>query len=508
LTPGAGRPAASFCHVFTHDDRPCVYDVNSSRLFRIDQPLADVLPLYGPVTEEEIVARLGPRHGAEAIRRAVAEIRKARREEGLFTPERPRIQTTPPPGYRRADYESRLSHLILTVSEQCNQRCGYCLHGSSRSWVRPHRPRRMSEQTALAALQYFAERCGEAETPTVSFYGGEPLLEFGLIRTIVSAAGANPDWPDLRFVIDTNGTLIDREIAAFLVRRKFWLQISLDGGPGLHDRYRKTAAGEPSHALVMAGLRRILAEDAEAARRITFMVTLAPPYDLEAVAAYFHDFPPYRELGISRKPRVQINIADLEGVDLGPAGSRPRRDEHLRRNLAAARRRYVTACAAGRRDEISPGLTGFFDDPLITLYHRSRGPLPDRVAPTGCCLPGQRKLHVRADGAFQPCERVGESLLIGNVATGIDLDTVERLFADMYGAVRERCSDCWAVRLCEVCFSSIAPTWGEDGTAGCEVPPQLCERIRSRKEDVFRLYLSLLDRGPEAHAFLERTSLV
>ncbi len=498
---------SAFCHVFSCNGQPHVYDVGTNDIYRIDPVLAAVLPLYGPLDEPAIVAHLQDSHAPAAVRAAITEIDEARQREGLFLSLRPDIIRTFPPHFDRKAYESRLSHLILTVTEQCNLRCRYCLHNSALPWIRPHRPRTMSTEVALRAIHYFAGRCGESENPTVSFYGGEPLLNLPLIRKTVAEARAHPQWPPLRFAIETNGTLITQDVAEFVVQEKIHLQISLDGDLAQHDRYRTDRNGHGSHAAVMAGLARLLDCNPEAAGRLSFNATLAPPYDIVGVAAYFADFPPFRERGIATPPRVRLNVAELDGVDLGAGATGQDGRPELERNLAAAERLYVQAHLEGRREALNPALRRFLDGPLITYHHRSRRPLDAQVVPGGCCLPGQRRLHVRVNGSFQPCERTGESLVMGSVEMGIDLERVEELFAAFYGALSDRCRQCWALRLCDICFLALAPAWDSRSSCSCAISEDLCASVRRRQEGLFRLYLSLLRGGPETLVFLQHTMI-
>jgi uncharacterized protein len=121
----------------------------------------------------------------------------------------------------------------------------------------------------------------------------------------------------------------------------------------------------------------------------------------------------------------------------------------------------------------------------------------------GCCLPGQRRLHVRADGALQTCERVGESLVIGHVDSGIDQAAVDGLFSSMSRALGSKCSDCWAVRLCDVCFTVLAPSWGQPGADTAQITEAVCSQIRRSKEETLALYLALREKGPQSLAFLK-----
>lgn len=505
-----GETPVARCRVLRLDGACYAYDAGTNALLEIDPVLADVLPLWGPLEADGVVERLRNRHAPPAVLAAIAEIETARAEEGLFAKER-RPAPRPCPSCRSAAaYENGLRHLTLTLSEQCNLRCRYCLHGSGRSWVRPHRERAMPLETALAAVRYFAAHCRDAEAPAVSFYGGEPLLRLDLIQAVVAEARRHRDWPRLEFCVDTNGTLLDDEAVAFIAGEGLRLQVSLDGPPAVHDRHRRFRDGGPTHAVVMDGLARLLDRSPEAAARLSVVVTLAPPYDLDSVMAFFADQAPWHDCDPAVRPTLIVNFADVAGVDraqLGLPETEHTVAESAARCAALARRRYLQARLDGRGEGIDPVLAALCDRPLVRLHRRRRG-RPDAAVPLlGCCLPGQRRLHVRVDGTLQPCERVGDSLVIGRLPDGIDLGLARALDERLLAALGSRCRDCWAVRLCDLCYTVLAPLEPAAGERTPVVPDEVCVATRARIEEDLRLYLRLL-RGGEAPARFLRQAVL
>jgi uncharacterized protein len=365
----------------------------------------------------------------------------------------------------------------------------------------------MAPETARAALAFFAERCGNSRHPTVSFYGGEPLLRLPLIRELVTTAAERTDWPRLRFVIDTNGVMIDDAVIALVRDHGLYLQVSLDGPAEVHDRNRQRLDGRASHAAVIRGVTDALRRERGLADRLTFVATLAPPAELAEVAGWFDAFPPFRRLGLPGPPRVQLNLADLRGIDFGPAVTPYLLSAWRRRQVEYARRRYLEMAAAGRREAIGPVLRGFCEPDLIRFHHRPRNTVGQPVRPGGRCRPGVRKLHVRPDGAFQPCERVGDRLVIGRVDSGFDRTAIRRLQREFLAAVQDRCRSCWAVRLCGLCFSALAYTWAPDGSRPASIPESACEGARRRARETIDFHLALRTANPGTLEFLANSSV-
>ncbi len=154
-----------------------------------------------------------------------------------------------------------LRHLVLTVTENCNLRCRYCYYSDAYPVSRNRTVRTMSVETGRRAIDYFfaqtkpAMRRNPLRALGLSFYGGEPLLEEGTIRTLTAYARASADFP-LVFAITTNGTRLTEAASAFLVENEFHILVSLDGPQIDHDRNRVFADGGGSFDVVVSNLRR------------------------------------------------------------------------------------------------------------------------------------------------------------------------------------------------------------------------------------------------------------
>lgn len=474
-----------------------VYDVGSGALLDVDPVLADVLPRYGPLDAAQVEAALAGRHPAAAIRAAVAEIEAARAGEGLFATARPPLAEIAWSAEDDDAYGHGLRHLVLEVTEACNLRCHYCLHGSSRPDVRPHGTAVMAVETALAALTYFADHCDRADEPCVSFYGGEPTLALPVVRAVLAEARRHAAWPRLTFALDTNAAALGDQVIELIAAEGLRVQISLDGPASLHDRHRRDAAGHGTHAQVEAAVRRLLARDPLAHRRLGFQATLAPPYDLPAVMAYFSAFAPYLEAGIAAPPQVQIAVATLDGTPLADHDDRPA----LRRQFAAAFAEHQAACREGRHDNMAPALRALGDDPLLRFARRPRGAaLAAGVGLGGCCRPGQQRLHVARDGTLRPCERTGTEHAIGHVARGVDKEAVVALRRRFREAVGDRCRDCWAAGLCPLCFASLP-------RGGAALDPAACDRACARSGETISAYRAILAGEARSWQWLERWQL-
>ena len=220
-----------------------------------------------------------------------------------------------------------------------------------------------------------------------------------------------------------------------------------------------------------------------------------------AVAAYFADFPPFRRHGITRRPRLRVSRADLRGHDW-PAT--PAQHDELAAALAAQEQRYLAAMAAGDRYAAGPVAAALCEPVLIRWHHRDRSS-PDRArVPGGNCRPGRRKLHVMPDGSLHPCERTGDVMPIGDVATGIRPSRVQQLQEDFHGAVSARCAQCWAVRGCGLCFASQASSAGRANAT--TIPVEVCDASRRSREQQLKLVARALLLPSGVRSWLDATN--
>ncbi len=497
----------TLAHVFRHEDCWYIFDTVTSQLYECNDVVAAVVPHLDKIDQEHVRKNLVQRWGEEAVAATLLEIDQLRRETGALTPVTLDIQPLSQKRYDPSKYENEIRQLQLTVAEQCNLRCRYCPYTLGRPGARRHQDVFMSRETALAAVDFFLARCSAVDRPGISFYGGEPLLNIPVMHAVIERARSHPAGERIIINVDTNGLIIDEDIARWLVDNRINTQISLDGPAHVHDRYRTALSGCGSHARVIAGIERLLALDPEYHRLLSFNAVLAPPYRVFAdVVDYFSSFPPYKKFGIADPPDASLGFADLSYMDFTPVAEMSREPLSVDQVLAPYEVYYKTECAAGRHEQLPPVVRSLFDADVIGYHQRSRSILTSGpFVPTGSCQPGQRKLHVRADGSLLPCERGNDIMFIGHVRHGIDLRAVEALYRSLVDPVAERCRSCWAIRLCKLCFIHLAVSQSEQRRdEAMAIPESFCAQSRLEAEQALRYYLTLERAGGEGLAWLQK----
>ena len=140
----------------------------------------------------------------------------------------------------------------LALTLQCNLACRYCYIDKGQ--------KRMSPETAARIVDFIFQATPPGEKIDIGFFGGEPLLEVELMKTIVGMITGHRLYESQRvlFSVITNGTLFSDEIAATLKQYNITLGISCDGPPQIHDYSRVFADGSGSSGIVEANIRKAL----------------------------------------------------------------------------------------------------------------------------------------------------------------------------------------------------------------------------------------------------------
>jgi uncharacterized protein len=264
-----------------------------------------------------------------------------------------------------------------------------------------------------------------------------------------------------------------------------------------------TVWGDETFQRIIDGVDRLLEKDPSVADRLSFIATMAPPVDLQKLAAFFTHFPPFEKHGIKSQPNVRVNTANLRGQDWPGA---IKEGESLAFQINEAREQYLQAIESCTREELSPVIRALFEPELIGLYHRSRAPLDEKYTPGGNCKPGQRKLHVTIDGRFQPCERTGSMMGIGDIESGIQSSQVKKVRDRFHEAIQDRCGNCWAMRMCGVCFAVQAEN-ADLETGEFPIPESVCEAVQQSKEEGLKLMARVLQMPKKCRAFFDETNI-
>ena len=372
---------------------------------------------------------------------------------------------------------NNLEQLVLSVTEECNFRCGYCIYSGRYEGRRTHSSNSMDFYVAKKAIDEYAKNC--QRPPVISFYGGEPLLEAGLIERVVEYAKEKFDGK-VRFSVTTNGSLLS-EVSDFLIRNNFVVYISLDGPPSIHNKYRRFKDGRESFTDILENLKIIMEKDPDYYKRnVCFNVTISDPPKIKEIQEFFSQ----------RLFRDNVcNVSFLERKFL-------KKDfpEYSRENVQTGRKllldlldAYTDSILNSEKSDMF--LYGLFNHLVSSIRVEKVSRHPDTLWPGGCCVPGTKKLFTSVEGVFYPCEKCEGKLPLGDIRKGIEREKI-LAYLETFSKIKEDlCQNCWASRICNSC---IVHAVDKDGTMSRE---SLQESCRSLKEGIylrFRMHVTSL----------------
>jgi len=443
-----------------------------------------VIEEFGRLSKGDIISKFSDEHEPDPIAEALAEIERFQEEEGVFSSHRPSRLEFP---LDRQQIRNRLEHsmeqLILEATDRCNLRCRYCTYSGNYRHRRVHGTQTMGWDTARLAVDVFADASRETEAPALSFYGGESLLAFELMKRVVGYAAKKVNHR-LAFNVTTNGTLLKGEVVDFLVENGFLVMVSLDGPPEIHDRMRVYPDGRGSFHDIMSNLLALKQNYPDFYRRkVGFAVTLSLLDEVETVADFFAK---NGELFAGRP--VSVSHVDSIDTELFERGILPESDAGPLRRFYGG---IEDALIAGT--ELSPVAKGLIGNNLRKLHERSPDPLGETVHANGICCPGARRLFCTVSGDLTVCERVNQGLTLGHVATGVDSDRAAELVEEYVALSAPDCLNCWAVRMCSLCFANIF-----SDHLDMSRKRTVCEIMRAQVLNNMRLYCSVRELNPDA----------
>ncbi|MGC9014688.1 MAG: radical SAM protein [Thermoproteota archaeon] len=377
-------------------------------------------------------------------------------------------------------YRYGFQELILETTTACNMRCRYCIYSGIYKDFRLHSDSCMSLNTALKAVDMYLryiEKGSEynpLRDPSIAFFGGEPLLNFNLIRNVVNYVKYKylRDYK-VRFIISTNGTLLTDEVIDFLLLNSFTVNISLDGPQEEHNRNRIYSNGEGTFRMIMENIEKMrerimkLGLNKESID-ISAQVTFDLRSNLIKIWKFFKtcSIPP-RVIGSVRSFGTeyysQFSKEDIKNFDNGM-------DTLLKLFLE-----YIENRAYLNTPDIF--FERFYGDIVRKNYYRpllSKTPIYQY---TRSCIPGY-KIFVDSKGLLHPCEKTPTKIIIGDVDRGLDMKLIKKIVNKYRERSLKTCYKCSIAHNCPACIAIF----------GLEHDEENCNKfIKSFLKDVFLL---------------------
>jgi uncharacterized protein len=457
-----------FIKKFKDDGDFYLFDVNTNQVIEVEQPVYDLIDSFNGKDVAPDVSALHSVYSKQEIKHYMEQIKQAHDNDGLFSGYRPSLVTMgilEAEDVRKLHRDHGLNQLILELTRECNLNCGYC-STSGKYYSRPKDAViHMDWRRCKAVLDFFCQRAGGSRRPVISFYGGEPLLRFDLIKQAVSHVKKHYKEKNFQFSMTTNGTLLDKEKIRYLIDNDFTVSVSLDGPEPVNDRYRLFKDGSGAFTTIMKNLASIKETDPE----------------------YFSSHEALKEIkrSIRSSPVSTGDTTFIEDYGLEAEGARfPEVAKKLTARLKSAILKKDLSRITIEKMRVFAALTN--------LAHRAIKKLDEYSYPIGACHIGLRRVFVDISGDFYVCERDNGNYKIGNLETGFDYDRIADFYVK-FEAVFQECKDCWAQNYCERCWVVV----GNLDTFTGEEKEKFCNMNKTIIENAFKLYVQLLKENPD-----------
>ncbi len=334
-----------------------------------------------------------------------------------------------------------IDRVTLQLTQNCNFRCKYCIYSeNSNLKQRSHTTKSMSFETAKKAIMFYRDHAVDSGVFNIGLYGGEPLLEWDLLKEIVLFAEKELPGKLLTFSLTTNASLMSEPIASFLEEHRISVLVSLDGIKKVNDAYRVYQDGSGTTDTILNTIRMVKEKHPRLFEDLRISSVINPNTD----PACFGQYP--CELDRISLSNYTIVIEDNTEHDTAIP---------FRLNQSMENEVFVAYLAKLGLYSHRPSPYGYSQVESVYDNIKSLKPtngVQEVMAPGGPCIPGKSRLFVTVDGKLFPCERVNETdaYCIGDLDNGFDYEKVKRILN--IGSITENlCKECWAIRNCTIC---------------------------------------------------------
>ncbi len=402
-----------------------ILDIFSGSVHLVDEVAYDIIAMFETNTKEEIVAQMLARYGhmedvtKEELELCIEDVQGLKDAKKLFTTDTYQGLAS---NYKKG--QNVIKAMCIHIAHTCNLTCSYCFAGQGKY---KGENALMSFETGKAAFDFLIANSGTRKNLEVDFFGGEPLMNFKVVKQLVEYARSieKEHNKNFRFTLTTNGVLLNDEIIDYLNKEMHNVVLSLDGRKFVHDKYRVDAFGRGSYDNIVPKFKNLVEKRNG---KNYYMRGTYTKDNLDFTSDVIH----MANLGfteLSMEPMIgnENDANALKHADLPVLFEQYEKlaDEMLKRKKA--------------------NVPFSFYHYILDLKH---GPcIYKRI--TGCGS-GSEYMAVTPSGKLYPCHQfVGdEEYCMGNVFDGVINTKIQDEFKGCNIYAQKECEDCWAKLYC------------------------------------------------------------
>lgn len=436
-------------HKFNQGGKYIVIDVNSGSVHVVDELVYNILDYYPNMSSNEIIKCLSSDFSNEDIDEAIKEIEILKNEGLLFHKDT---------YLEHESFKNRkpvVKALCLHVSHDCNIRCKYCF--ASQGDFKGQRAL-MDIEIGKKSIDFLLNNSGNRKNLEVDFFGGEPLMNFEVVKEIV-AYGREKEQEygkNIRFTTTTNGVLLDDEKMEFINKHMHNVVLSLDGRESVNDFMRYTINGKGTYETIIPKLLKM----AELRNHENYYVR-------GTFTGFNLDF-----------SKDVLHMADLgfKHISVEPVVAEPHHDYAIKEEDLPTVFNHYESLAEEYLKRRNKGNGFNFFHFMIDL---NQGPCV--IKRISGCGAGSEYIAVTPEGDIYPCHQfVGNTdFRIGSVFDNTIDKNIYESFSEAHVYNKEKCNSCWAKFYCSGGCHANAYNFNKDIMVpydiGCEMEKKRIE---------------------------------
>ncbi|WP_019132509.1 thioether cross-link-forming SCIFF peptide maturase [Peptoniphilus obesi] len=404
-------------HKFYLNDKYIILDIASGSVHVVDKIIYDLVDDFENMTKSEIIEKYKKEYEEELIAEALDEI-KILKEEGLLFSE---DQTFLKEHYNEANI---IKAACLHVAHDCNLSCNYCF--ASQGNFKGQREL-MNEEVGKRALDFLIENSGNRRNIELDFFGGEPLMNFDLVKKLV-AYGRKIEKEHnkhFRFTITTNGVLLSDDKIDFINENMDNVVLSLDGRKDINDCMRPTVNGKGSYDIIVPKFKKLVEKRGDKDYYIRGTFT-------NSNLDFSEDLKTFYEEGFEKTSIEPVVTDEKEPYAI--------REEHLEKILQEYEKLSKDYMKIRKVDK----------DFLFFHFMIDLNQGPCAVKRSVGCGAGSEYVAITPEGDVYPCHQfVGEEeFKLGDIFNGIKNTELRDEFKSTNIYTKKSCPTCWARYYC------------------------------------------------------------
>lgn len=330
--------------------------------------------------------------------------------------------------------------LTLNLTQDCNLRCKYCYVDKTCNAASY-----MSEKVAKEAIDFLLEQ-EDLKGFGISFYGGEPLLNYDVMKSTMDYASKKAiehGLPEVDYHLTTNGTLLTNEIITVIKDYSINVMVSMDGPASIHDSMRVTTAGKGTHTLVSRGLKKLI--DTSGKHRISVSGVITNQNRLKTAYEYLSQF-----------SLCDIKLSYARYLENCNYSLKEAQKEQYKEDMRSIALDCLELILRGVRPPYYN-----FENKILHLWKHSKR--------SNFCPAGRRRFGISPVGDIYPCgpSAVMGEWKLGTLKDGFNTSAMNKWMAITEFERRNDCGRCWARFLCAGgCPLQLVRAYDENG---CEI---------------------------------------